>query len=125
LDKFNHFQNTMTPIRELRDNALRERHWKALRFEVKEDIVENSEEFNLEKVFALNLLSHAEKVSELYSQAKSQLKIETNLAEIKRIWEEDPQTNLEIVQAKSKHDNEDFFKLDRTDVIMGLIEEHT
>lgn len=49
---------------------MRERHWKELRFEVKDDFDENSEEFNLEKVFSLGLLNHQEKINELTSNAK-------------------------------------------------------
>jgi dynein heavy chain len=74
LDKF---INTMPLITELRSEAMRERHWKELRFEVKDDFDEASEEFTLEKVFSLNLLSHQEKINEMADNAGKQLKIET------------------------------------------------
>ena len=60
---FNHLKNeidkfraTMPLLVELRAEAMRERHWKELRFEVKDDFDEQSDEFNLERVFGLNLL---------------------------------------------------------------------
>lgn len=55
---------------------MRERHWKELRFEVKDDFDETSEEFNLEKLFTLNLLMHQEKINEMCDNAGKQLKIE-------------------------------------------------
>ena len=50
------FRSTMPLLVELRAEAMRERHWKELRFEVKDDFDEQSDEFNLERVFGLNLL---------------------------------------------------------------------
>jgi dynein heavy chain len=52
------FRNTLPLLGELRNDAMRDRHWKALRVEVKDDFDETSDEFNLEKVFSLNLFAH-------------------------------------------------------------------
>lgn len=45
---------------DLRHPSMRERHWTELRLKItnsgKEDFDENSEEFNLEQIFRLNLL---------------------------------------------------------------------
>lgn len=57
--------------------------------------------------------------------ARNQLKIEKSLIEIKRIWEEDPMTNLEITRERSKNGPEDFYKVGSADQIMTLIEEHS
>lgn len=103
---------------------MRERHWKELRFEVKDDFDETSDEFNLEKVFSLNLLSHQEKILELTENARKQLKIEILLEEIRYTWEEDKQTDLIIEKMRSKADNEEFFQIKSTDNIMALIEDH-
>jgi dynein heavy chain len=43
----------MPLIMDLRDEAMRERHWKELRFEVKDDFDENADDFTLEKIFEL------------------------------------------------------------------------
>jgi len=56
------FRDTMPLIFDLQADAMRDRHWKELRFEVKDDFDEKSDEFNLEKVFSLNLLNHAAKI---------------------------------------------------------------
>ena len=61
----------------------------------------------------------------LCENAKKQLKIEKALNEIKRMWEEDPATNLEIVKEKSKSDNEEYHRITSTDTIIAIIEDHT
>ena len=101
----------MPLIMDLRDEAMRERHWKELRFEVKEDFDENAEDFSLEKVFELGLNNHAEKVSELADNARKELKIEVQLKEIKRMWEDDPTTDLDIIKMRSKANNEEYYKI--------------
>jgi len=50
--------NTTPLINDLRDESMRDRHWKELRIEVKEDFDEHSVDFTLEKVFQLNLIQH-------------------------------------------------------------------
>ena len=55
-ERMYNFLRTMELLPSLRDESMRDRHWKELRIEVKEDFDENSAEFNLEKVFSLNLI---------------------------------------------------------------------
>jgi len=119
------FRKTIPIIMDLRDDAMRERHWKELRYEVKVDFDETSDEFNLEKIFSLNLLNHEEKISELAENARKQLKIEIALKEIRYSWEEDPVTDIDIDKQKSKAgDQEEFYYIRSTDNIMALIEDH-
>jgi hypothetical protein len=49
---------------------MRERHWKELRIEVKEDFDETDSSFTLEKCFDLQLINHIEKISDLTMNAK-------------------------------------------------------
>jgi len=118
------FRSTMPLILDLRDDAMRDRHWKELRFEVKDDFDETSDDFTLEKVFRLNLLTHQEKIMDMAESAKKQLKIEVALKEIKYAWEEDPLTDLDIDKQRSKADQEEFYQIRSTEEIMKLIEEH-
>lgn len=114
----------MPLIIDLRDEAMRDRHWKELRFEVKEDFDELAEDFTLEKVFDYNLPSHAEKISELADNARKELKIEVQLEDINNMWTNDPTTDLEIIKMKSKANNEEYFKIQSTDNIFQTIEDH-
>lgn len=122
--KFLQFRDTMPLISDLRDESMRPRHWNELRFEVKEEFNEQSDEFTLEKIFELDLVKHANFIDELANSAKKQLKIEKGLQEIKRIWEEDPAANLEIVK-DPKPDGEVYYKITGTENIIQLIEEHS
>ena len=63
---FTHIRQSVDKFRKLMEllrdtllkKSIRDRHWKELRIEVKEDFDEQSEDFNLEKVMSLNLLNH-------------------------------------------------------------------
>jgi dynein heavy chain len=69
-NKLELFRNTMPLITDLRDESMRQRHWNDVRFEVKEEFNEQSDEFTLEKVFELELVKHADMISELAHNAK-------------------------------------------------------
>jgi len=69
-NKLELFRNTMPLITDLRDESMRQRHWNDVRFEVKEEFNETSDEFTLEKVFELELNKHADMISELAHNAK-------------------------------------------------------
>ena len=69
-DRIYTFLSTLPLITYLREESMRDRHWKELRIEVKEDFEESSAEFNLEKVYSLNLLSHQDKIEEICSHAR-------------------------------------------------------
>jgi dynein heavy chain, axonemal len=123
-NKIDQFRTAMPLIADLRDEAMRERHWKELKFEVKEEFDEDSEEFTLEKIFELGLNNHGEKVSELADNARKELKIEIQLEEIRRMWEDDPMTDLDIKQLKSKANNEEYFKIMTTENLYQVIEDN-
>ena len=123
-NKIDQFRAAMPLISDLRDEAMRERHWKELKFEVKEEFDEESPEFTLEKIFDLGLNNHGEKITELSDNARKELKIEIQLEEIRRTWEEDPVTDLDIKQLKSKANNEDYFKIMGTENVYQVIENH-
>jgi len=119
------FRQTAPLIVSLRHEAMRDRHWKELRFEVKEDFDENGDDFTLEKIFELQLINHADKIAELSDNAQKQLKIEIQLEDIKRTWEEDQATDLDIIKKKSRADNEEYYKINSTDNIIAIIEDHS
>jgi hypothetical protein len=77
-------------------------------------------------VFELNLHKHQTFIDDLCHNARNQLKIEKSLIEIKRMWEDDEQTNLEIEPMKSKNSpQESWFKITSTENILTLVEEHS
>ena len=119
------FESTIPLIQYLRDESMRDRHWKELRIEVKEDFEEGGPDFTLERVFSLNLLAHQDKIEEINQNAKAQLKIEKSLDTIEHMWERSAQTNLEIEVGYKKGSNEPCYKIARTEDIITTIEEHS
>jgi len=101
----NEFIGTMNLIPDLRDESMRDRHWNLLRLEVKEEFSEKSDDFNLEEIFKLNFLEFEDIIADLASDAKKQMKVEKDLQEITRVWEEDPISDLYILKEKSKTDS--------------------
>ena len=81
---------------DLRDGAMRDRHWNDLRIELKDEFRERADDFNLEKILSLDLISHVDRIAELTNNARKQLAIENKLSEIKDMWENDDKTNLDI-----------------------------
>jgi len=69
-DTIQNFLNTVPLLQALRDESMRDRHWKELRIEVKEDFDEHGQDFTLEKVYSLNLLQHQDKIEEICSHAR-------------------------------------------------------
>jgi len=94
------FRQTMPLITNLRSPAMRDRHWEQLRDEIQQSFDPYSEEFTLDKVFQLQLHLHADIIANLALIASRELTIETNLAEIARIWKTQP---LDITSYKSKY----------------------
>lgn len=56
-DRVEQFRQTMPLIQDLKNKAMRERHWDALRHEINKDFDPYSSTFTLEQVFALGLHS--------------------------------------------------------------------
>jgi hypothetical protein len=94
---------------------MRDRHWKDLRAEVQEDFDETSPEFNLQTVYSLNLIDHAEAIAKITGDAKAELRIEKGLEEINRMWTRDPATNLDIVEIFTKGSGDKCYKINSTD----------
>lgn len=124
-ERLSEFLKTLPCIIALSHESMRDRHWKELRIEVKEDFDENSAEFNLDKVFALNLLQHEEKIIEITGHAVAQLRIEKSLDGIEEMWTNDIKTNLEIDITYTKGSNEACYKIAGTEAIITLIEDHS
>ena len=118
------FRQTMPLIMDLRNEAMRERHWGLLRYEVREEFDENSDDFTLDKVFELQLNQHAEFISELSENAAKELKIERQLDKIEYTWQEDPKTDLMLKKETSKGTGEEYYKIETAENIYSVIEEH-
>ncbi|KAF4798840.1 Dynein-1-alpha heavy chain, flagellar inner arm I1 complex [Turdus rufiventris] len=81
------FLNSIPLLLDLKNEALRERHWEDLmektgtRFEMK------TETFTLENMFAMELHRHADVISDIVGTAVKELSIEKAMKEITETWE--------------------------------------
>jgi dynein heavy chain len=123
-NKIESFRQTMPLIMDLRNEAMRERHWKLLKVEVREEFEEDKDEFTLEKVFELQLNQHAEFISDLSENAAKELKIERQLEKIEKTWREEPSTELKLIKETSKGTGEEYYKIMTAENIYNVIEEH-
>ncbi|NXA03996.1 DYH10 protein, partial [Sapayoa aenigma] len=86
--KMKAFRDSIPLLLDLKNEALRERHWQDLmertgtRFEMK------TETFTLENMFAMELHRHADVISEIVGTAVKELSIEKGIKEIIETWEQ-------------------------------------
>ncbi|XP_026578292.1 dynein heavy chain 2, axonemal [Pseudonaja textilis] len=97
--KIEQFKRTMPLITDLRNPALRERHWDQVKDLVLRTFDQEAEDFRLENIVELGLDKHVEKVAEISSSATKELAIEQALENIAKTW---AVTTLDIVPYKDK-----------------------
>uniref|UniRef100_A0A670KJQ6 Dynein axonemal heavy chain 2 n=1 Tax=Podarcis muralis TaxID=64176 RepID=A0A670KJQ6_PODMU len=98
--KIEQFKKTMPLITDLRNPALRERHWEQVKDLVLRAFDQDAEDFRLENIIELGLDKHVEKIGEISSSATKELAIEqVALANIAKTWDV---TTLDIVPYKDK-----------------------
>ncbi|XP_055262069.1 dynein axonemal heavy chain 2 isoform X3 [Moschus berezovskii] len=97
--KIEQFKRTMPLISDLRNPALRERHWDQVRDEVQREFDQESESFTLEQIVQLGMDQHVEKIGEISASATKELAIELALQNIAKTWDV---IQLDIVPYKDK-----------------------
>ena len=85
-EKVDQFRATMPLIQDLKNPAMRDRHWEQLLDEINKPFDPHGEDFTLEKVFTLGLHLHGEFIGELSGNANKELAIEQALDGIKTAW---------------------------------------
>ena len=74
-------------IGELRNEAMRDRHWNAIKAKVQKDF-EVDDKLLLKDVFELNLNKFSEDVEEITDQAKQEAKMEKTLQRLEETWKD-------------------------------------
>ncbi|ERE69395.1 dynein heavy chain 6, axonemal-like protein [Cricetulus griseus] len=97
--KIEQFKRTMPLISDLRNPALRERHWDQVKEEVQREFDQESDSFTLEQIVQLGMDQHVEKIGEISASATKELAIEVGLQNIAKTWDV---TQLDIVPYKDK-----------------------
>ncbi|XP_054907024.1 dynein axonemal heavy chain 2 isoform X1 [Poeciliopsis prolifica] len=85
LEKFKHIIPLIT---DLRNPALRERHWMQICEDLERTFDHTSPDFTLEKIISLNLDHYASVISEISGAASKELSIEQGLINVSKTWDE-------------------------------------
>ncbi|XP_039605580.1 dynein heavy chain 2, axonemal [Polypterus senegalus] len=115
--KIDQFKRTMPLISDLRNPAMRERHWNQIKHEVQRPFDQTSSDFTLEKIVALGLEQHSEKINEISGAASKELSIEQSLEAIAKTWQS---IILEIAPYKDKGHH----RLKGTDDVFQALEDN-
>jgi dynein heavy chain len=110
-------------IAELRDDAMRERHWDALKKEIKKDF-NVDDKLTLKDVYNLNLNQQAEAVEEITDQAKQEARMEKTLNKLEEIYtavefETQQHKNTDVYMLKMIE--EDFEQLEENQVAVNAM----
>eukprot|EP00842_Homolaphlyctis_polyrhiza_P005476 jgi/Hompol1/592/HPOL_005362-RA len=117
-DRVNQTKRTIPLLLDLRNPAMRERHWNQIMDDVGKTFNPQGSDFTLDKILDLGLDQHAETISTLSTAATKELSIEQGLQEIKQAWEE-----LEIDIAPYKEEK-GYHKIRSTDALFELLEDN-
>lgn len=91
------FRRTLPLLADLKNPAMRERHWDRVRTVMGVKFDQNSPEFNLEAIIAMQMQKYAEDINEISNAATMELLIEKGLEAIAETWK-----TMEIEMAPHK-----------------------
>jgi dynein heavy chain len=117
-DRIAQTKRTIPLLQDLKNPALRSRHWNQLMDEVGKPFDPESPEFSLEKIISLGFDQHAELISNLSAAASKELSIEEGLKDISQAW-----SILELDIGPYKEEK-GYYRIKSTDAIFELLEDN-
>ncbi|XP_017886409.1 dynein heavy chain 2, axonemal [Ceratina calcarata] len=111
------FRRTLPLITDLKNPAMRPRHWNKVKEVVDREFDETSADFTLDAIAEMQLQNYAEQISDISNSATMELAIEAGLKAIADIWETMP---LEMIPYKDRG----IYKMKSIDAIVQCLEEH-
>jgi dynein heavy chain len=115
-DKVNQVKRVLPVLQDLRNPALRERHWSQLVDEIGKQFDPTSPQSTLDVVLQLGLDQYSDSIATMSGAATKELSIEQGLASIELSWKE---LELDLVPYKEK-----YYKLRSTDAVFELLEDN-
>ncbi|XP_075210256.1 dynein heavy chain 2, axonemal kl-2 [Lycorma delicatula] len=111
------FRRVIPLITDLKNPAMRERHWNSVKQIVNVDFDQNSPSFSLEAVIKLNLQEFAESINEISDAATREMQIENGLKVIKETWDN-------VVLDMVPHKDKGIYRIKAVDDIFQALEEN-
>nr|CAD7455963.1 unnamed protein product [Timema tahoe] len=87
-DRVDAFRRTLPLIGDLKNTAMRERHWGRVKIAIGRDFDENSPDFTLDLIMEMNMQNFSEDINEISNAASMELQIEMGLKLISDNWAE-------------------------------------
>jgi dynein heavy chain len=113
--KVDEFRKTMPLITDLKNPAIRPRHWDQLKEEMDKEFDPTSDAFTLEQVFSLGFHLYVDFVGDMSTNATKELAIEQALMEIEERWET---IDIELTDYKGS-----YFKIKSTEDLFTTLED--
>ena len=114
------FKRSMPLIIDMRNPAVRQRHWNLVMEECGERFDPYSEDFTLDRVVQLGLDQHAQFISETSTDATKELAVENTLADIANAW-----TTINLDMGQFREGRDDVYKLKSAEEIFTQLEDNT
>eukprot|EP00961_Rhodomonas_salina_P162223 2185234-Rhodomonas_salina.1 len=115
-EKVDQFKKALPLIQDLRNEALRDRHWAQLMDQIGKSFDPTGSDFTLSKVVELGLPNHGELVSTLSNAASKELMVERAVQSLEETW-----SKMELDVQKYKND---YLKLRTADDIFAALEDN-
>ncbi|KAI3375810.1 hypothetical protein L3Q82_004092 [Scortum barcoo] len=116
-NKIEQFRRIIPLIADLRNPAMRDRHWKQICEELQCSFDPTSTDFTMEKIISLGLDKYADKMCEISGAATKELSIEQGLEDITKTWQV---TILDIAPYK----DEGHYRLRGTEEVFQALEDN-
>ncbi|XP_046574741.1 LOW QUALITY PROTEIN: dynein axonemal heavy chain 2-like [Haliotis rubra] len=116
-NRVDQFKRTMPLITDLKNKAMRPRHWTQIQTEMQRSFDHNAEDFTLERIIEYGFDQFSEQISDISGAATKEMAIEQGLGAIEQTWNV---TELEIAPYKDKG----HFKLKSTDDVFLALEDN-
>ncbi|XP_012280984.2 dynein heavy chain 2, axonemal [Orussus abietinus] len=114
LDKF---RRTLPLINDLKNHAMRDRHWDKVKQVIGREFDHSSDDFTLNAIADMQMQNYAEQIADISNAATMELGIEMGLKEIAEVWKRMP---LDMIL----HKDRGFFELKSVEDITQALEAH-
>ncbi|XP_046821789.1 dynein axonemal heavy chain 2 [Vespa crabro] len=111
------FRRTLPLITDLKNHAMRSRHWRQVKDILSREFDETSEDFTLDAIADMQMQNFSEQIAEISNTATMELEIELGLQRISAVWKV---MTIEMTPYKTKG----IYKLESIDDVVEALEDH-
>jgi len=123
MDLIDNFQKTIPIIEDLKNHALRERHWSQMKEQITnmEFLTPHHQDFNFELISRPELLANDSRIKDISKKAVKEKEIEDGLEDIRVKWQS---IKLNFTEIQFKNENK-IFKISKEQELENVFNQHT